>query len=257
MKTLVSMDILKACRILFGGEMDLSPDFLYYVQSSGIKSAYRKRAFETHPDVAGREEGSAPDEGAGPFIETHWAYKRLIEFIGIRDSHHARRNQPMRVPGTVVQPGRQRVKRRARRSTSGSSWTSRPEGHYYMGQMPRRRLMFGEFLFYGGHVSWEALIKAIVWQRRQRPRFGDMALRWGWLKDGHISEGFRQRRLGEPIGESLRRLGLLSDAQLGTLIRRQRGLQRPIGEFFVLKGYLGAGRLSELLEGHRKHNESR
>lgn len=260
MKTQVSRDILKACRILFGQEIELSVDFLYYMQSSGIKSAYRKRALETHPDVAAREEGDFSDERAQedePFIETHWAYERLIEFIGMRDSRHARRHQPMRVPGTVVQPGRHRIKRRPRRSASGRPWTEGPGGHYFRGQMPRRQLMLGEYLFYGGHVSWEALIKAIVWQRRQRPRFGDMAVRWGWLKEGHIEEGFRNRRLGEQIGQSLSRLGLLSDSQLGALVIKQRGLQRPIGEFFVLKGYLEAHRLNELLECHRKHNGNR
>jgi hypothetical protein len=259
MKMLMHGDILKACRILFGPEADLSLDFLYYMQSSGIKSAYRKRALETHPDVAGSGEGYCPGEGdadAAPFIETHWAYKRLIEFIGTRDSHHSRRHQPMRVPGTVVQPGRRRMKRRARKTAAGRTWAERHGGHYYKGPMPRRRLMLGEYLFYGGFVPWEALIKAIVWQRRQRPRFGDMALRWGWLKEGQISVGFRFRRLGEPLGQSLLRHGMLSEAQLGALIMKQRGLQSPIGEFFVQGGYLSASRLQGYIERHRRHNES-
>jgi len=258
MKTLMSRDILKACRILFGPEADLSLDFLYHIQSSGIKSAYRKRALETHPDMAGRGGGNdltvvAAD--ADPFIETHWAYKRLLEFIGTRDLHHARRNQPMRVPGTVTQPGRRRMRRRAQRSTTCRTWEDGPGGHFYRGLMPRRRLMLGEFLFYGGFIPWEALIKGIVWQRRQRPRFGDMAKRWGWLDDSEISEGFSHRRLGEPLGQSLQRLGLLSEIQLGALITKQRGLQKPLGEFFVLSGYLSSSELSEHLEVYRKHNE--
>jgi hypothetical protein len=258
MKTTMPRDIFKACRILFGPEVDLSIEFFHYMQSSGIKSAYRKRALETHPDVAGA--GGKDLSGAGgsgpvdPFIEAHWAYKRLIEFIGTRDSHHARRHQPMRMPGPVAQPGRHRVRRRARKGSPDRAWSSGPGGHFYKGVMPRRRLMLGEYLFYGGHVSWEALIKAIVWQRRQRPRFGSLALRWGWLKEKHISEVFRHRRLGEPIGQSLLRLGFLSEAQLGALVSKQRRLQRPIGEFFVLKGYLGALELNEHIARHRKHN---
>jgi len=251
MKTLMSGDIFKACRILFGPEIDLSLEFLYYIQSTGIKSAYRKKAMETHPDLAS---GSGQHDTT-TFIDTHWAYKRLVEFIRLRDAHPGRRLHPMRVPGSVAQPRRHRPRRRTRKGAPGSPGEGQPAGYYYKSAMPRRRLMLGEYLFYGGHVSWEALIKAIVWQRKQRPRFGDMAVKGGLLSEENVLHGSRLRRLGEPIGQSLRRLGMLTERQLDMLIMKQRALQSPIGEFFVINGYMTAARLNGHIEGHRKYNE--
>jgi hypothetical protein len=43
-------ELYHACRILFGTELQCSPEFLDYLQISGVKSAFRRRAMETHPD---------------------------------------------------------------------------------------------------------------------------------------------------------------------------------------------------------------
>ena len=120
--------------------------------------------------------------------------------------------------------------------------------------MPGRTLMFGEYLFYSGAVSWDALIGAIVWQRRQRPRFGEIARRWGWITERDILAGFGERKHGEQLGQSLVRLGILSEIQLNMLIRRQRGLQSPIGEYFVANGHFSPMSLDRLLQGYREHN---
>src|SRR5512146_2156418 len=44
-------EVVRACQTLFGEHVDISREFLYYVQPSGVKSAYRKKAKETHPDL--------------------------------------------------------------------------------------------------------------------------------------------------------------------------------------------------------------
>ena len=41
---------LRSCRILFGPEVQITPQFLGYLQPAGVKTAYRKLAMETHPD---------------------------------------------------------------------------------------------------------------------------------------------------------------------------------------------------------------
>lgn len=243
----MTQDVFKACRILFGSEIELSLDFLLYLQSSGIKSAYRKRALQTHPDLLSAREGVEESEA---FIETHWAYKRLLEYIGTRDTRaHARKHPPMRHAGSVFHPRRQRPRKRARRTA-----THRPGGFFFVGTPPRRRLMFGEFLFYSGHVSWESLIKAITWQRRQRPRLGEIARDWGLVDEIQIIEGFRERRLGEPIGESLARVGHLSREHLDAILRKQRMLQRPMGEYFVINGVLSQSEISAHLKSLYRHN---
>ena len=43
-------ELYRACRIIFGPDLTVSREFLEYIQSSGVKSAFRKKAMETHPD---------------------------------------------------------------------------------------------------------------------------------------------------------------------------------------------------------------
>ena len=43
--------LLNACRTLFGKEVNLSHEFLYYLQPSGAKTAFRNQAKAHHPDA--------------------------------------------------------------------------------------------------------------------------------------------------------------------------------------------------------------
>ena len=45
-----SAELFQACATIFGPEIKISYDFLKYLQPVGIKTAYRKKAFELHPD---------------------------------------------------------------------------------------------------------------------------------------------------------------------------------------------------------------
>jgi curved DNA-binding protein CbpA len=50
MTAITETDVVQACQTLFGKELNVSKDFLSYMQPSGVKSAYRKKAKEHHPD---------------------------------------------------------------------------------------------------------------------------------------------------------------------------------------------------------------
>ena len=41
-----------ACHVLFGSDIDVSVDFLQYLEIPGLKAVYRRKALETHPDRA-------------------------------------------------------------------------------------------------------------------------------------------------------------------------------------------------------------
>jgi len=236
--------LLKACQILFGPGVDVSRDFLFYIQPSGIKSAYRKRALVTHPDRLLHLGEDARQRVADRFIETTWAYRKLLEFIN-------RRDRGARLYVTATNRTRPKMRPMHAEPHGGSR---RPHGNYYRGPMPFRRLPIGQFLFYAGEISWESLIKAIVWQRNQRPRMGDIAKKWGWLREPEILFALKRRRLGEPIGEALVRHELLSRAQLEVLLRTQRNLQKPFGDYFVLNGHLTRNQLNGLLRELARHN---
>jgi hypothetical protein len=235
--------LLRACQVLFGPEVQVTREFLYYIQPSGIKSAYRKKALITHPDRATHLGKGAHTKTVESFIETNRAYRQLLEFIHRRDNG-------ARVYVTAA--GRPRPKARPMRA--GHEEPPQQRGNFYRGSIPSRKLPLGQFLFYSGEIPWEALIKAIVWQRNQRPRLGDIARQWGWLVEQDVLYALRRRTLGEPIGETLVRHGLLSRAQLDAIIKRQRQMQRPFGEYFVLNRHITRSRLNRLLRDFKWHN---
>ncbi len=241
METILEKELIRACGILFGDGVDMGREFLFYIQPSGVKSAYRKKALETHPD----RHAHRPVGGNGPegFIQTSWAYKRLLAFIKARDNISS--------PYSAA-ASRPRPKKRPRQGEHREP--PRRRGYYYSGAVPRRRLLIGQYLFYSGEISWEALIKAIAWQRSQRPSLGEIAKQWGWLTEFEIRCIIRKRRLGEHVGEALVRHNLLSAVQLNVILHHQRKMQKPFGEFFVQNDYLSRGRLSRILGEFGKHN---
>ena len=60
--------------------MNLSFEFLEYLQPIGIKTAYRKRALETHPDRA-KVLGSFDRDLNTEFIDVQQAYEKLLLFV--------------------------------------------------------------------------------------------------------------------------------------------------------------------------------
>ena len=70
-------ELINACRILFGTHVEVTPEFLRYIQPDGIKNAYRSRARECHPD-------SYLGEGD---IEKFGSVYFLVERGGIVDDH--------------------------------------------------------------------------------------------------------------------------------------------------------------------------
>ncbi len=42
--------LFEACRILFGNDIEVSREFLCYLQEEGVIRAFRKRAMDFHPE---------------------------------------------------------------------------------------------------------------------------------------------------------------------------------------------------------------
>jgi hypothetical protein len=112
--------------------------------------------------------------------------------------------------------------------------------HFYTGSFPKGILMIGQFLYYSGLISWRTLIEAICWQRRQRPKIGQIAIGWGLISSEDVMQILTDRTLNEKFGECARRIGYLSNFEQIALVGKQRQLQRPLGEYFVESGILSA-----------------
>ncbi len=69
-------ELCDACLVLFGPETAVSEAYLKYLRPSGLKTAYRKVALETHPDRA-RTLGKHASDLNARFAEVASAYRKL------------------------------------------------------------------------------------------------------------------------------------------------------------------------------------
>lgn len=219
-------EVLEACRVLFGGEVSLSRDFLFYLQPSGAKTAFRQKAKETHPDVYQGDDPSVRQRHAESFRQVTQAYKLLSSFLSEREKN----------------PGR--LFRFAFRREEGEDDPF----------VPSRILEIGLFLYYRRIVPFRTLAEALVWQRRQRPAIGQIARRWGWLDENGLARIAAARIPFTRFGEKAVHLGLLTPAQVRTLLFYQRARQQRLGQFFVEQGLITAEEMERLVEELRRHN---
>lgn len=244
-------DLFKACESLFGTDIDVSVEFLRYLKPAGVKAAYRQKALETHPDRAVVLEGRK-DFLEIRFKEVNMAYQLLQAFLAAPwkyslDEKGAiyERKQP---------PARPAAHSTAHRKTTQTKTQAKAEP-VYRGRMPSRRLMLGQYLYYSGHISLSMMVKAIVWQRLQRPSIGAIAASWGWIEGPDILDILRSRRYGEKFGECAVRMGYLFKYQLSLLLERQKAIQPQFGKYFVEQGMISSFELYKIIEEMKKHNK--
>jgi len=239
MTALTMTEASKACGVLFGPHIQPSLEFFQYLQPSGLKAAYRKRALETHPDRAGSI-GEDSAKMAARFVEATSAYHSLLPIITSNGAIFL---------GNEVDSSKTRTEKNAQ-----GNRRKRPSDHFFTGNVPSRNLLIGQFLYYTGVISWQTLIDAIVWQRKQRPTIGQIALSWQKLSERQIRMILMKRRSGEKFGESAIRAGYLTRFEVMALLGRQRRLQRRIGEYFLRQNLLRDQELEQMVNRQRIHN---
>ena len=240
MPQVTETEVFRACRTLFGPELQLNRDFLSYLQPAGVRSAYRKKAKTTHPD-----------RFAISAVATHTKQHRLFQDL----------NQAHQTVQTYLE--QRKLFPAGYFSHNNSTYTPAkrhrqdPQGRQKQrGPLPARPLQFGLFLYYLGVVPFNAVIAAIIWQRGQRPALGEIARRWGWLNDKNISEIINHRSGIHKFGERAEQLGLLSQQQVRTLLFHQRTRQKRMGLFFIEQGYFDKATLNQLLLQLAEHNQT-
>ncbi|MEZ4485424.1 MAG: J domain-containing protein [Syntrophotaleaceae bacterium] len=256
-------EIYKACRTLFGAEVDLSRDFLSYLQPSGVKTAYRQRVKETHPDIFGGDAAQQLRQ-TGLFQELVAAYELFGNFFKQRErglwlgargpsaSWSAPPQQP-KPGGDFRNPRSASEGSRVHRQPGQGQGARQP--HFYSGNLPGRTLEFGLFLYYQRLIDYRQLVEALVWQRGQRPNLGDIAQRWGWLTEYEVRAILASRVHLRRFGEKAVHLQYLSDRQLQTLLYYQRSQQQRLGQFFVERKILTPAEIERLVREQRIHNQ--
>ncbi len=247
MATLTENEVLQACQVLFGSETNVCRGFLAYLQPGGAKSAFRKIAKETHPDLFAREASHVQKHQTALFQEIRRAYEIINLFFKQRDEGSWPPCSQVDVSDVSRQEYRPtRTGGRSREPLRAGAFTRRP--------LPFQRLELGRFLCYHGMISYEELIAALVWQRRQRPIIGDIALRWGWLNTAAIKRILGAMTPAGRFGEKAVNLGLLSLFQVNTLLCYQRSQQERLGGYFVQRNILTRENLELMIRELSEHN---
>jgi len=232
------VEVLNACRLLFPAAFSIDAGFLCTIAEKDLKSAFRKKALKTHPDRS-IVLGCNRDELSRQFQEVSSAYKTLQLFVTQQS-----RNKP-----------HVREDKASRPSSSGSRCRQTAmKDHFYQGVLPWRVLRLGEYLYYSGVISWRTLIGAIVWQKRQRPLFGEIARQWRLLSDEDIRFILRTKTRQEMFGECARRHGFLSRFQQLAVTGRQRELQPLFGRHFIENNLMSAFQIETLARRQAQHN---
>jgi hypothetical protein len=255
--------LVRACEILFGPEPHISLEFLDYLQLSGLKSAYRKRALETHPDRLIGSGHTLRMETAERFHRVRSAYENLACFLNARESQspsgsrqserevHSRtgcRQNPIFRQTTA---GPAPFPHNTCRDT-GSSYSSTE--NLYHGALPHRRLLFGHFLYYSGLANWRTITRILIWQKTGRPRLGELGLRLGMLSAEDITCILRNKAPMQLFGQTAHRLGILSEYQLRVLMFHQQRQQKKFGAILLEKQLVSEQELQELLFAFTQHN---
>lgn len=282
-------EINSALRVLYGS-WPVSRGSRGSVGLEEIKSTFRQRTMELHPDrasILGRD----PVDLNRQFRDVKLAYETLRELMtsgkiptvlitgqdhspppadppppsagtrkagnkGSNGSSKQNRPGPEADPYTAGSSKRiwEPTGYRTQEEPSRSAERGEPSDHYWEADIPSSRLLFGQFLYYAGLVSWQTLISAITWQRSQRPPFGRIAKMWDYLTDDEIRRIMEHRSQGERIGEAALRNGYLSQFQLNAVMGFQKWMQRPIGEYFQEIGILEDDEIQYLVGLLKKHN---
>ncbi len=237
-------NILNACRALFGPETTVTSTFLLSLKQNTLKTAFRKKAKETHPDLFTAHDQRVQRRQAELFRVANDAYDIMRRYCERRD--RSRLQAFRRASNPAARP--------APPPAGTRSFRMDERGWLYQGAVPERKLEIGRYLYYRGRVPYHILLKALSWQMRQRPAMGVIARRWGWLREEEVRSITGMRNGPRLFGQRALQLGLLSSYQARILLAYQRTLQKKLGQYFVEHGYLTQREVEDLVADLLRHN---
>lgn len=256
-------EILDAFVLLFDPKCSISIQTIKSIKPLEIKIAYRRKALQTHPDRA-RFIGKNERELAALFTRVTGAYEILCEhskdewrvlknlapsrFAGGLHSHQKNK---MRNEGKTQEKSERQAQNQ---SSQAKSETNGGASCRFTWGIPNAELLLGQYLYYSGAITWDELIRAIIWQRSQRPLFGQIALSWNMLTRDDINRILKEKTRGDRIGDFAVRNGYITRLQQLAIAGRQKGMQFPIGQFFINSGKMTSGELAAFIEQQHRHN---
>lgn len=261
-----------AVNLLFP-DPDLKGAYFQNPSREMLKKAFRSLAMAEHPDRTG---GRSHER----FVTINRAYAALVDIppgelkrIFLQKQLAASFGRPVNRASTpytpfnafvtevsgqrCTKPQQQRVVPRPHSAGIRQIPKYQPlcEESFYEGEMPKKKLPFGMFLYYSRHISFQMLAHALAWQRDLRPTMGELAKAWKWLDDGDIDWILKSTTIPGRFAERAWRMGYLNIKQRNFLLIHQRSMQPQVGQYFIANGVLTAAQLNKALRDLERHNQ--
>mgnify|MGYP000609642192 CR=1 FL=1 len=257
-------EVREACANLFGRNVVLSPEFLDYLQISGLKKAYRQRLFETHPDRAThlQEDPDTLNEKVRGIKEAYTLLEPMVRNErSVSVDQDEASGTPPPSPSSTPSDEPEETEQEAQNTAEprGNHAENREEGDTNTSEQchppPENYLLFGEFLYHKNLISRKSIDQAVLAQRKDRPRIGEIATEWQFLSREEIAKILQIRNTCEKFGSAAVRMGYLTHYQLFAVLGKQRRLQKPIGLYLAFFNDLPTETIDQLAEEHQQHNQ--
>ena len=263
--------IQNAANLLFP-DSDLKGAYFQNPSREMLKKAFRSLAMTEHPD---RNGGRSHER----FVTINRAYSTLFDippgelkriflqkqlatsfgrstnvaptpytpnaFVAETSVQRKNKHQHQRMPPNPISTGTRRIPK----------YQPLCEESYYEGDLPKKVLQLGMYLYYSGHVSFQMLAHALAWQRDLRPSMGELAKAWKWLDDGDIGWILKSTKIPGRFAERAWRMGYITIKQRNFLLIHQRSMQPQVGQYFIANGLLTVLQLNKALREFERHNQ--
>ncbi|MDD2273828.1 MAG: DnaJ domain-containing protein [Desulfuromonadaceae bacterium] len=260
-----------AANLLFP-DSDLKAAYFHNPSREMLKKAFRALAMAEHPD---RNGGRSHER----FVTINRAYAALFEVPPAELKRLFLQKQLTasfgRAANTASTPyttnafvaeasGQRKNKVQHQRSTPHPNsdgiikvprYTPLSEESYYEGELPKKTLPLGMYLYYSGHISFQMLAHALAWQRDLRPSMGELAKAWKWLDEGDVDWILKSTTIPGRFAERAWRMGYLTAKQRNFLVIHQRSMQPQVGQYFLANEVLTSPQLNMVLRDLERHNQ--
>ena len=120
--------------------------------------------------------------------------------------------------------------------------------------LPKLKLRLCRFLYHKGIINYKTIINALVWQLKNRPKVGEIALLNKFITFEKILDTIKNRKIGEKFCEAAVRLDHLNTHHVSHIFKIQNSYNAPIGKYFLEKRILTRNQLHSILLELKKHN---
>jgi hypothetical protein len=218
-------EAITACQILFSAKFNLAKGIMPYLRIEDAEAAYAG-LMEMYVAAKFKPDRSNRDFTIGNLKKLARVYDVLAAFIRAYSESEKIRKDDGRQPRTL----------------------------YYKGSPPSRRLRFASYLYYRGAITRGMRDESLAWQKSSRPLMGQLAMKKGMINAYDFARILVHLKEGESFGVVARRLGILNQAQIRDILKKQLQYNCPIGKYFIDQGILRQDQIDRLHREMLNHN---